>query len=265
MRTITLLLMLNLLSSCYGLQPQSARELKDAADYPVINKLALVSTDGQNLSPAGPAWQQAGLLKMQSLLTEQGLPMAELAAADTPQSLLEQGFPSLVAVNITERLNSFAAKQQADWVILLKQNPRPDLKVGFFDRQVRYSCDVALEAYSTQSQRYHLQIRATGENGYQSFAQSGTLIGLLTGTIIAPAIRLGFGSEPAQQQQSAQVITFTQLLAGTAITSILVWDLIQAPVPVELRQQMACDQALEEAAKGLSQALKSSAPEQPSL
>lgn len=257
MHKLACLLSLSLLSSCYGLHPQPARIFTDSQApqaLPELHKLALIATDGQNLSPAGPAWQQAGLVKMHSLLQAQGLPLADLApAVSASRSLLEQGFPSLVPVNMPEWLSQTAAAQGADWVLLLKQNPRPDLRVGFFERQVRYSCDVALEAYSSAQQRYLFQIKATGENGYQSFAQSATLLGLTTGTIIAPAIRLGFGSEPAQQQQSAQIITWTQLLAGIGILSILSWDLIQTPISPEERQNLACQQALQEAAKSLAQ------------
>lgn len=259
MRILKGLLLMCCLSSCYGLDPRPADRLAEpqmTADWPADPRLALISTDGQRLSPAGPAWQQAGLKRLAGLLSEQGLQVADLAPASGSTSLLVQGFPSLAPQNPLEQLKQTAREQSADLVLLVKQSPQPDLKVDFFQRQIRYRCEVALQAYSPQQARYLFQIKAQGENGYQSFSQTATLVAMLSGTVVAPALRLGFSGTPAQQQQGTQVISVVQIVAGLSIVGILAWDLIQAPVPPEERQQLACEQALQGAAKGLLAELK---------
>lgn len=257
MRLMSGLLTLCLLSSCYGMDPKAAEIFEPAAapvKLPADPVLALLSTDGQFLSPAGPAWQQAGLKRMYELLQSQGLKLSNLASAAQPQDMLSQGFPELSPPDTTQLLNATAKAQQADLVILLKQTPKPDIRVDLFTRQMRYNCDVALQVYSPAEQRYLYQIHALGENGYTGLMQTAALLGMITTTVATPAIRLGYGA--AQQQQGTQVANMVQIAAGAAIIGLLAWDISQGVTPPEQRQLQACDQALQEAAKGLVASLK---------
>lgn len=259
MRILAGLLTVCFLSSCYGIQPKIAERIenpKHPAKLPLGAKLALLTTNGQQISPVGPPWQQVGLVRMQELLKAQGLKLTDLAPASGEQDMLSQGFPELVSSDNSKLLAQTAKDQKADLVVLLKQTPKPDLKVDLFTRQMRYTCDVALQVYSPTEKRYLFQIKALGESGYTSLIQSAALIGMLTTIVVVPGIRIGYGT--AQQQQSTQAINIVSITAGIAIIGILVWDFIQGPVPAEVRQQQACEQALQEAATGLSKELQAS-------
>lgn len=257
MRLLACFLSLCLLSACYGLQPQAAQRYDNPTSRrttPPVTRLALLSTDGQHLSPAGPPWQQAGLQRLHNLLQEQGLPLAPLAPASGEADVLSQHFPSLRPPDHLARLNQSAADQQANLLVLLKQSPKPDLRVGLLQREIRYTCEAAVQVYDPSQNQYLFQVRGLGENGYQSFAQTGTLVGMLTATLLTPALRLGFTGE--QQQQGTQVISIVQIAAGLTILGIIAWDFVQGPVPAEERQQQACDQALQAAAQGLTRELQ---------
>ncbi len=255
-RLVSGFLTICLLSSCYGLTPQPAElfELDHVSHASKAlhaqSRLALISTDGQRLSPPTTALQQNGLLKMHHLLQAQGLNIGAPVPASGVGSKLEQGFPELVAEDTLGRLKQTAQDQQADLIVLIKQTARPDQRVDLFSRQVKFNCEVALQVYSPSEQAYLMQVKANGENGYNSLLQSAALIGMISTTLVTPGIRLGYGA--AQQQQGTQVSTIAQLIAGGAIVGILAWDISQGVTTPETRQQAACDQALQQAATGLS-------------
>lgn len=255
-RLVSGFLSLCVLSSCYGLNPQAAEIFEShphaqPTKLQANTRLALISTDGQRLSPPIEPLQQANLLKLHDLLQAQGLNIGALAAASGVGSKLEQGFPELVEEDTLGRLNQTAQDQQAELIVLIKQSLRPEQRVDLFSRQVKFNCEVALQVYSPAEQAYLLQVKANGENGYNSLLQSAALIGMVSTTIVTPGIRLGYGA--AQQQQGTQVSTIAQLIAGGMIVGILAWDISQGITRPETRQQAACDQALQQAASGLTQ------------